>query len=250
MSVGDRASESAGSERVSGPALSAIVLGYHAGDSLAPLAERLHSDLTGSGLDFELVLVANHDGPEPDRTADVAHEFATGHENVVVVAGEKHGAMGWDMRSGLDAGSGDFLIVIDGDGQNPTHDVLRAYELHNRSGADVVKGRRSTRADGVARIVISLVYNLAFAVMFGARGIWDVNGKPKGMTRDALGRMRLEANDWFIDAEVVLEARRCSLTLAEFPVRFEENIERESFVGWRTIAEFVRNMFARRFRGP
>lgn len=249
MAAEDRASERLGAGADRRPALSAIVLGYRAEDALKPLADGLHADLTASGIDFELVLVANYDGPRPDRTAAVASEFAGAHENVVVVAEPKLGAMGWDMRSGLDAANGDFLVVIDGDGQNPTHDVLRAYELREGSGADVVKGRRSSRADGFARVAISLVYNVAFTVMFGARGIWDVNGKPKGMTREALGRMRLEADDWFIDAEIVLEARRCGLVLAEFPVRFEENTERASFVGWKTVAEFVRNMFARRFSG-
>ena len=249
MAAGAGSSELSESTAGTRPAMSAIVLGYRAGDALAGLAERLHADLVGSGIDFELVLVANHDGPEPDHTVEVARKFASGHDNVTVVASQKLGAMGWDMRSGLDAAAGDFLIVIDGDGQNPTHDVLRAYELRSETGADVVKGRRSTRADGVVRMAISLIYNLAFAVMFGARGIWDVNGKPKGMTREALGRMRLTADDWFIDAEIVLEARRCGLTLAEFPVRFEENTERASFVGWKTVFEFVRNMFARRFGG-
>ena len=249
MAAGDRASELDESGVDSPPALSAIVLGYRAGDALEGLAERLHTELTGCGIDFELVLVANHDGPEPDHTAEVAGEFAANHDNVAVVAAEKRGAMGWDMRSGLAAAAGDFLIVIDGDGQNPIHDVIRAYELHVRTGADVIKGRRSTRADGLVRMAISLVYNVAFAVMFGARGIWDVNGKPKGMTREALGRMRLEADDWFIDAEIVLEARRCGLVLAEVPVRFEENTERAAFVGWKTVAECVRNMLARRFGG-
>ena len=247
MATDDRAArgEGAGNARV--PELSAIVLGYRAEAALEPLAEGLHADLTESGIDFEMVLVANFDGDRVDRTPEVARAFAAAHDNVLVVAEPKRGAMGWDMRSGLDAASGEFRIVIDGDGQNPTHDVLRAWELRSSSGADVVKGRRSSRADGLTRAITSLVYNVAFALMFGARGIWDVNGKPKGMTRAALERMDLHADDWFIDAEIVLEARRLGLRLEEFPVRFEENVNRASFVGWKTVAEFVRNMFARRF---
>ena len=35
--------------------------------------------------------------------------------------------MGWDMRSGLAAATGAYLIVIDGDAQNPIDDVLRMY---------------------------------------------------------------------------------------------------------------------------
>ena len=209
MTAGDGDSDLNESRVDAPPALSAIVLGYRAGDALPVLAERLHADLVGSGIGFELVLVANHDGPEPDHTAEVTREFAADHDNVTVIASQKRGAMGWDMRSGLDAAAGDFLIVIDGDGRTrPTTSSVPTSFIPAR-GRYVVKGRRSTRADGLVQMVISLVYIVAFAVMFGARGIWDVNGRPKGITRKALGRMRLEADDWFIDAEIVLEARRC-----------------------------------------
>lgn len=231
------------------PALSAVVLGYRAEEALTPIVTPLYDELVESGVDFELVLVANFHPEAPDETARVAREFAASHPHTVVLAEPKEGAMGWDMRSGLHAARGDFIVVIDGDGQNPTTDVMRIYHAHLASGAAVIKGRRSIRGDGWVRQVISTVYNVAFIVMFRARGLWDVNGKPKGITREALAQMNLESDDWFADAEIVLEARRLGLGLEEIPVRFDENRHRGSFVNWRTVVEFVRNMFARRLGG-
>lgn len=196
------------------PALSAILLGYRAEEALTPIAESLYAELAAAGIDFELILVANYDADWPDTTAHVAADFAAGHLGVKVLDLVKAGGMGWDMRSGLEAAAGEFLVVIDGDGQNPTADVLRIYQAHLERGADVVKGRRSTRGDGLLRRCISIVYNSLFVVMFRAWNLWDINGKPKGLTRSAFESMELSSDDWFVDAEIVLEARRLGLDLA------------------------------------
>jgi hypothetical protein len=111
-----------------------------------------------------------------------------------------------------------------------------------------MKGRRIARFDGPYRRVVSAVYNLAFAVLFGTRGIWDVNGKPKGLTRAAYEALDLESDDWFIDAEIVLSARRRGLAVAELPVVFHRNEERDSFVRPTAILEFLKNMARQRFR--
>src|SRR5918999_5848445 len=146
------------------------------------------------------------------------------------------------MRSGLDAATGDYLVVIDGDAQNPVEDVLRMYREMRRTGADVMKGRRIARFDGPYRRLVSYVYNSVFMLLFRTRGLWDINGKPKGVTRAAYERMGLNADDWFIDAEIVLAARRAGLQVNEMPVVFNRNEERASFVRANAILDFVRNM--------
>jgi glycosyltransferase involved in cell wall biosynthesis len=229
------------------PELSAIVLCYRAGENLRHAIEPLYLDLQASGLTFELVLVANHWEGEADPTPELAKEFASAREEVRTVVRAKRGGMGWDMRSGLDAARGEYLLVIDGDDQNPVEDVLRMYRQMKRREIDVMKGRRIARFDEYHRHVISAAYNLVFRALFRTYGLWDINGKPKGFTRTAYERMQLTSDDWFIDAEIVLEARRLGLRIDEFPVVFRNNLNRESFVRPRTILEFARNMLRQRF---
>jgi hypothetical protein len=152
------------------------------------------------------------------------------------------------MRSGLVAASGAYLIVIDGDAQNPVQDVTEMYDLLRETGADLGKGRRKNRADSFYRRVISVVYNLLFRLLFQTWNLWDINGKPKGMTRDAYGRIRLRSDDWFIDAEMVLEAKRAGMKIVELPVIFLENPTRSSFVRIPAIWEFGRHMLRYRLR--
>lgn len=229
--------------------LSAIVLCYRAGVSIRKLLGALECLLEESGVDFELVLVANYWPDKGDDTPAIVREFAAGRPRAVVVSEAKKGGMGWDMRTGLAAAHGDYLVLIDGDAQNPVEDVLRMYDLLVATGADLGKGRRTNRADGRWRRFVSSGYNTLFRLMFGTWDLWDVNGKPKGIRRSAYQQLHLESNDWFADAELVLAARRAGMTVAELPVIFLENKERSSFVRPSSMLEFGFHMIRYRIRG-
>jgi glycosyltransferase involved in cell wall biosynthesis len=230
------------------PELSAIVLCYKAGESIHAVIEPLLRDLEAADVTHELVLVANYWPGDDDPTPDIVRRFAQGRDNVVTVIGEKQGAMGWDMRGGLAAASGEYLIAIDGDAQNPVEDVLKMYSRMKDTGVDFMKGRRIARFDGLYRRLVSGSYNLLFRLIFRTAPLWDINGKPKAITRSAYERMNLKSDDWFIDAELVLAARRLGIAIGEMPVIFRENEERSSFVKFSAIAEFVLNMVKARLR--
>ena len=224
------------------PELSAIVLCYRAEESIVRVIEPLYEQLERSGIPFELVLVANYHSDVEDKTPEIVADFAATHDHVQTVIRPKEGGMGWDMRSGFDTALGRSMVVIDGDAQNPVEDVLRMYREMERTGADVMKGRRIARFDGIRRRLVSEVYNALFRLLFRTRGLWDINGKPKGMTRAAYDQLELSSDDWFIDAEIVLSARRAGQRVMEMPVVFNRNEERASFVKVSAIWEFLRNM--------
>jgi cellulose synthase/poly-beta-1,6-N-acetylglucosamine synthase-like glycosyltransferase len=227
---------------VSETELSVIVLCYQAGEAIHRVVGPLYEQLEAADVTYELVLVANQWPERPDPTGRVVERFAIHREAVRTVIDDKRGAMGWDMRSGLAAARGNYMIVMDGDSQNPIDDVLKMYLRMKETGVDVMKGRRIARFDGPYRRAISTVYNLAFMLLFRTRGIWDVNGKPKGLSRAAYEALDLHSDDWFIDAEIVLGARRLGLAVAELPVVFHRNDERNSLVRPAAILEFIRNM--------
>lgn len=231
------------------PDLSAVVLCYREGEGARRVIEPLHDLLSSAGVDFELVLVANYNAGEHDLTPAAVERFAAERDRVRTVAEPKQGAMGWDMQSGFGAARGEHLVTIDGDGQNPVGDVLRVHERLRAGGAEIVKGRRVKRYDGLYRRLLTAAFNLVFQLLFRTGGVRDVNGKPKGMTREAYERMSLTSTDWFIDTEIILEARRLGLRVEEIPVTFSENQDRRSFVGPPAIAEFARNLIAYRFGG-
>jgi glycosyltransferase involved in cell wall biosynthesis len=202
------------------------------------------------GLRYELILVANyHDNDKrPDRTPEIAAELARTDPTIKVVARPKQGMMGWDMRSGLEAATGETIAVIDGDGQMPVQDVVLAYETLRRDGYDLVKTYRAKRFDGVDRRILSYVYNLLLRVMFPAVKVRDANSKPKLFTREALRRLALESDGWFVDAEIILRATYQGLRIGELPTVFYSNQQRASFVRPSAIIEFARELVRFRFK--
>jgi glycosyltransferase involved in cell wall biosynthesis len=229
------------------PEVSVVVLCYRAEDEAGRVVEPIRAELEALDVPHELILVANYWRDAGDRTPEAVRALARGRESVRTVAHPKQGGMGWDMRSGLQLARGEYLVVIDGDGQVPPHFAVEAYKFLKETAADVVKGRRHSRDDGSIRSLTSVTYNSAFRVLFGSRGLWDINGRPKALTRAAYERLNLGTDDWFTDAELVLKARRLGLRVVEMPVYFLANPVRASFVGPGTVFEFVRNMLAWRF---
>lgn len=224
------------------PQLSAVVLCYRSEEALRDLAGPLHAALEARAGTYELILVANYWPGSGDSTPDVAAAFAREHPHVLVVARPKEGAMGWDLRSGLEMASGEYVVYLDGDGQVPPGSALTVADALRESAADVAKGRRRPREDGSIRTFTSFGYNALFRLLFGTRGLWDINGQPKAMTRAAYEQLDLRTDDWFTDAEIVLKARALGLLIVEVPVRFGPRQIPGSNVGLGTVWEFAANM--------
>jgi hypothetical protein len=107
----------------------------------------------------------------------------------------------------------------------------------------MVKTYRVQRQDGFYRTLISTVYNWLFHFFFrGSTRLRDVNSKPKIMTRDAYQKMALRSDDWFIDAELILNCINLNLRVYEIPVEFHSLGRRKSFVKPGAILEFLKHM--------
>lgn len=229
------------------PELSVVVLCYHAAELAPVFATQLAAELEEAGIDYELVLVANY-LDENDPTPEIVRRYAEQHDRCVVVAQKKEGMMGWDLRSGLRAATGAHLAIIDGDGQMPSSDVVKVFRMLEVGGYDLVKTFRASRHDGLYRSLISYGYNMLFRVLFPGSGMFrDINSKPKVMTRSAYESLTLMSNDWFTDAEIMIEAVQRQLEIGEVSTVFYANERRASFVAPRAILEFLWNLFYYRF---
>jgi len=76
----------------------------------------------------------------------------------------------------------------------------------------------------------------------------DINSKPKIFTREAYSQMKLQSTDWFIDAEIMIQARALKLKIEKIPVIFSANESRKSFVRFEAIAEFIYNLIKYRIK--
>jgi glycosyltransferase involved in cell wall biosynthesis len=192
------------------------------------------------------VLVGNYIEGTDDETPQVVKALAETRPNIRTVVRPKVGMMGWDMRMGLDAARGEYIGVIDGDGQFPPESIVACLLKAKVQNLDLTKTYRVRRDDGLYRRVISAAYNILFKLLFGLQ-IHDVNSKPKIIRRSKYELLHLESDDWFADAEIMIRARQAGLTIGEIPVHFIINDTRGSFVKPAAIFEFMSNLFKYRF---
>ena len=231
------------------PSLSLVILCYRSGEFARTFTERTVEALAAAGIDsYELILVGNYVEGSEDPTPAVVEGLAEEDPRVRCSARPKEGWMGWDMRSGLELARGDFIGVIDGDGQMPVDDVPVLYDLIRKQGSGLVKTYRITRGDSASRRLISGVFNRLFRLLFPGVVSKDINSKPKLMTREFYDRTELLSDDWFIDAEIVLEARRQGVEIQEIPTHFVGLTGRRSFIGPKAVLEFVWNLLRYRVR--
>ncbi len=231
------------------PQLSVVVLCYRSGEEARAFAASIAVALRAAGIDdYQIVLVGNYFPGSGDPTPEVVRRLAAGDARIVCSAVPKLGMMGWDMRTGLALATGRAVAVIDGDGQVLVQDLVRVYRLLVDRDLDLAKTYRAQRGDGLKRKTISVGFNLLFHVLFPGLAARDVNAKPKVMTRAAYDRLRLQSDDWFIDAEIMIQARRLGFRVGEVETEFLGLAGRRSFVRLAAVAQFVRNLVLYRLR--
>ena len=225
------------------PEISVVVLAYRSAATIRNFVDSLIDSLEKENLLWEIVLVGNYFAEVEDRTPEVVRGIAARDSRIKAVVKIKKGMMGWDMKSGLQAATGKSLAVIDGDGQMPSSDVIRVYQLLKKNGLDLAKTYRAKRNDSSYRRLISVGYNILFKLLFPGINAWDMNSKPKIMTREFYEKMNLESNGWFIDAEIMIFARRLQARIGEVQTVFLSMDSRPSFVKPFSILEFLGNLF-------
>ena len=226
------------------PEISIVILCYKEGDAIKQFAKKTIDILEINKIyDYELVLVGNYHRNSDDQTPKVVAELADQNPKILYVAMLKQGMMGWDMRSGLREANGRYIAVIDGDGQMPIEDLVRVYKKIKAEKLDLVKTYRAERGDNRWRKFLNTFYNIFFRILFPGLNSKDINSKPKIMTREAYQKLNLESDDWFIDAEIMIQARRFNFKVGEIPTLFKKlSGERKSYVGFLTVLEFIRNL--------
>ena len=226
------------------PQLSIVILCYRSNEKIIDFAEKVKSIGLSLTSNLEIILVGNYHPNSDDRTAQIVTEMARIDKTFKAICKPKKGMMGWDMRSGLEAATGEVICVIDGDSQFPAECITECYNKIQTGNFGMVKTYRETREDGIYRKTISYLYNLLFHWLFPEVKSKDVNSKPKMVKREVLQKMVLKSDDWFIDAEIMLNIERLKVPYAEIPTIFEELNGRASFVKPSAILEFLSNMIS------
>lgn len=227
------------------PDLSLVLPCYNEEALVRQTATRLIDAFRAAGIDLELVLV---DNGSSDATGEIIDEMVAEGLPVVKAAVEVNQGYGLGVLTGLRCSRGRFVGFMCVDDQVHPHDVVRLYEVAAKAKTPkLFKVRRRFRLDGRFRRIVSFAYNMLATLLFGNLGSTDLNANPKILPRAHLEAMKLSSKDWFLDAEVMIKAKRMGLPVYEMNVFALMRAEGVSHVRPATCLEFLRNLVHYRF---
>lgn len=167
--------------------------------------------------DYEMIIVND---ASTDATAKLADAAAAANSRVVVVHHPANRKLGGSIKSGFAAATGDVVLYTDADLPFDFREVHKALRLMNQYEADVVAAYRFDRTgEGYVRVVYSFFYNLLVRALFGCR-FRDVNFAFKLVRRSVLQKVQLSSEGSFIDAELMVSARKLGMNVVQFGVDY------------------------------
>jgi dolichol-phosphate mannosyltransferase len=235
----------AASAEAARPELSLVLPCYNEAESIRNTVVRLAEAFRQRNIRAELVLV---DNGSLDETGKIIDELRNEGLSVVKETIAVNQGYGNGILCGLQSCKGVLVGFLCADGQVEAQDVIKIYEIAAHAKTPkLVKVRRRFRMDGMTRKLVSIAYNLLATALFGGLGSIDINGNPKILPREYLERMNLRSKDWFLDAEVLIKAKRLGLEVYELNVMAQMREEGTSHVRANTCWEFVVNLLRYRF---
>lgn len=194
------------------PAISFFCPAYHDEKNLPILIPEVHAFLSDVCSTFEIIII--EDG-SPDRTDKVANELARRYSNIRVIHHLHNLGYGAALQTGFRESRLTWVMYTDGDRQYDVNE-LRPY-LDRLSSHDVLSGYAREKALTWMRRFQSEVYNRLIRTIFSLK-IRDVNCSMKIYHRSVLESFQIQSTSSFIDAEMLIKAKKNGFTIFQFPV--------------------------------
>lgn len=212
--------------------LTVLVPVFNEVDTVAAVVDRLQQ----TGLPLEVILI--NDGSR-DGSDEALDQLAAAHHQVRVIHHPINRGKGAAIRTGLQAASGDCVVVQDADLEYDPDDFRLLLQPILAGEADVAYGTRYGHCDRQIspwwhQAVNGLITGLA-NVAIGLR-LSDVETCYKMARRDVLQEIapRLRENRFGIEIELTARLARRRLRFTERPIRYQHRwYDEGKKIGWR-----------------
>lgn len=152
-------------------------------------------------------------------------------EYVRLLTHDENGGKGKALRTGIAAAQGEFVVFMDGDGQDDAKDIpLLLKEIESETNIDMVMGSRfkgriidnfmSHIRDGSVQ-VINYVGNISLTIiinLFFNLKLTDSQAGFKCFRRDKVRGLSLESNGFEIETEILVHASKENWNIGEVAV--------------------------------
>lgn len=179
--------------------LSLVICVYNEELNIKPLSEQIKSAL--KDFDYEAIFV---DDGSTDRTREEVR--AINDEHFLLLELKKNYGQSSALQAGIDAATGEYIALIDGDLQNDPNDIPMMLKMAAEGEWDMVAGVRANRKDGAfLRKLPSKVANYLIREATGIR-MKDLGCTLKVFTNEAIKSIHIYGElHRFIPALLALE---------------------------------------------
>lgn len=191
--------------------------------------------------DIEVILV---DNGSTDHTPLLLAEFLPSYPGCRSVRVEKNQGYGFGILNGLRSAHGEVLGWTHADMQTDPLDVRQGFEQFKKHGNDIfVKGIRYGRP--FADVFFTVGMSVLETALLG-KPMWDINAQPTLFSRKFFETWREPPHDFSLDLYAYYQARRASLPVHRFPVRFGVRAHGVSHwnVNWAAKRKFISRTLA------
>jgi glycosyltransferase involved in cell wall biosynthesis len=220
-------------------------------ENIEQSVRRAREALETAGVDYEVIVVND---ASTDRTAEIADRLAAEDRHVRVVHLPRNLKLGGALKAGFAASRMELVFYTDADLPIDFADMTAALPLVADGGVEVVTGYRLNRDETLRRKVYSRAYNWLVNFLFGFR-FRDINFSFKLFRREVIEQIDLRSNGSFIDAEILVEARKAGFSIEEVGVRYYPRVAGVSTLASpgvivKILVELIAYMMTRYGRKP
>jgi glycosyltransferase involved in cell wall biosynthesis len=226
--------------------VSFLVPAYNEAATIVELLERV------SALDLEQQIVVVDDG-STDGTGDLAEDWASGRDNVLVIRQDNRGK-GAAIRAAIPHADGEIAVIQDADLEYDPVDVPALIQPIERGVADVVFGSRLSggkpqRAYLFWHLVGNRFLSLLTCVLYNTT-ISDMETGYKAFRVEVLRGLELHQNDFGIEPEITAKVCRLKLRVYELPIAYYGRTYAEGKkITWRDGFKAIRVLLGVRLFG-
>jgi glycosyltransferase involved in cell wall biosynthesis len=228
--------------------LSVVIPMFNERESIEGTVAAVQAVLASHGAGYEIVIV---DDASTDGSCALAEALAGRDGRIRILRHPRNRTLGGALRTGFGAARNELVLYTDADLPVDLRVLPQALALLETSGADVLVGYRlNPGAAGARRALYTRAYNGLIRGLFGLQ-VRDVNFAFKLFRRRLLDAVTLRSEGSFIDAELLLEARRAGARFEQLGLHYQPRTRGRSTLAsprviWRLLQELIAYRRARR----
>ena len=215
---------------------SVIIPLYNEGENLRPLYNRIAQVLNCLPGNYEIIFI---DDGSTDSSYSILKGIASSDKTVKVISFKKNAGQHKAVVAGILQASGDYLITMDADLQNPPEEIPRLLKKA-AEGFDMVSGHRKVRKDKIKRRICSYLTNCVISAITGLR-MKDYGSMLRVYKRETARNLAYE----FIRSEcyITMLIAKVTRSVSEIEVDHDERYAGESKYSFRKLTSAFLRIF-------